>query len=573
VRPPALLSAPRALSAAAIGALGLIDTSVGVVVPRSAPLLFWPLTSLRGTMAALACGLALLLLARGLARGVRAAWALTLVLLLLASLAAPVDHDDRAVLALLPAAALWLYRRNFTAPARATWRGATTLLAGLVLLSGAATVLHALPTGHRHGLALAHVAHAADVNGRRMELRAVSAPCGGDWAVLLLPGAATAILLLGLRGLTLPGRPQRTVDEDTSRALACRLFDAHGANGVGYFASYATAGGATHLWADPRQRGVVAYRVVGSTALVVGDPLAAPAHLPAVLDGFLAHCYAHGWTPAFYQTLGATLPHYRVRGLRALAIGREALIDLPGFTLSGKRIANVRHSVAHAERAGLRVQLYTAGELDVATRAELRALSDEWLAAKGGAEMGFTMGQLSPDGQPSQGARVAVARDAAGRVQAFLTVVPAGSGRGWMLDLMRRRHDRESGAMDLLIARTAEALRDGGFQRLSLSLAPLASTEDDAEDAPAVTRWGRTLLYEKMDGAYNYRSLFAYKRKFAVRWETRYLVYAGDAALPAALCAVARAHLPAPRSLLPRRPPARAGRLRMGPRARGARAA
>jgi lysylphosphatidylglycerol synthetase-like protein (DUF2156 family) len=313
----------------------------------------------------------------------------------------------------------------------------------------------------------------------------------------------------------------------------------------------------------------VAYRVVGSTALVVGDPLAAPADLPPVLDGFLAHCYTHGWTPAFYQTLGATLPHYRARGLRALAIGREALVDLPGFTLSGKRIANVRHSATHAERAGLSAQLYAAGELDPATRAELRALSDEWLAAKGGAEMGFTMGQLSAQGQPSPGARVAVARDAAGRVQAFLTVVPAGGGRGWMLDLMRRRRDSESGAMDLLIARTAEALRDEGFARLSLSLAPLASADDDDEDAPEVARWGRRLLYEKMDGAYNYRSLFTYKKKFAVRWETRYLVYAGDAALPRALFAVARAHLPAPQRVLPRLPVARPGRLWMGQRARG----
>src|SRR5919199_1109718 len=85
------------------------------------------------------------------------------------------------VLALLPAAALWLHRRAFTAPARATWRGSATLLAGLALLSGAATVLHALPTGHRRCLALAHVAHAADVNGRRRGLRSISAHRGGDW--------------------------------------------------------------------------------------------------------------------------------------------------------------------------------------------------------------------------------------------------------------------------------------------------------------------------------------------------------------------------------------------------------
>jgi lysylphosphatidylglycerol synthetase-like protein (DUF2156 family) len=76
-----------------------------------------------------------------------------------------------------------------------------------------------------------------------------------------------------------------------------------------------------------------------------------------------------------------------------------------------------------------------------------------------------------------------------------------------------------------------------------------------------------------MDGAYNYRSLFNYKKKFAVRWETRYLVYVGDAALPGALCAVAWAHLPSPRRVLPHLPAARPGRLRMGQRARAERVA
>lgn len=54
----------------------------------------------------------------------------------------------------------------------------------------------------------------------------------------------------------------------------------------------------------------------------------------------------------------------------------------------------------------------------------------------------------------------------------------------------------------------------------------------------------RALLYEKMNGAYNYKSLFNFKKKFGVRWETRYLIYAGDVALPGTLYAVARAHLP-----------------------------
>jgi phosphatidylglycerol lysyltransferase len=366
-----------------------------------------------------------------------------------------------------------------------------------------------------------------------------------DWPVLLQAGAGGLLLRRSRPRLSKPDVPQQGADADGIRALARHLFDEYGTNGVGYFALTEDKA----LWADPQGRGAVAFQLVGATALVVGDPLARPADLPDVLGRFLTHCRARGWRPAFYQTLGTTLATYRAHGFHAFAIGREALIDLPTFTLRGKAIANVRHSVTHAERAGLTVRLYEAAELDGVTRAALSAISAEWLAAKRGAEMGFTMGRLSPEGWPSPRARVAMAYGAHGAAQAFLTVVPAGGARGWTLDLMRRRLEAVSGTMDLLIARTAEALRDEGFATLSLSLAPLASSPGDDEDAPALARRARTLLYERMHGTYNYRSLFNYKKKFNVRWETRYLVYAGATRLPAALYATARAHLP--RTLLP----------------------
>jgi len=52
VPPLTFLPAPRVLLAATVGALGLADLTLGVVL-RAAPIIFWPLTSLRGTLAAL----------------------------------------------------------------------------------------------------------------------------------------------------------------------------------------------------------------------------------------------------------------------------------------------------------------------------------------------------------------------------------------------------------------------------------------------------------------------------------------------------------------------------------------
>lgn len=120
------------------------------------------------------------------------------------------------------------------------------------------------------------------------------------YPLVLLVGALA--LLLALRRARRRGR-WRMVRAWRSRTLARRLFARHGANGVSYFATM----GRTVRWVDPCRHGVVAYRVFGRTALAIGDPLAAPEHLPDVLAGFLAHCRRQGWTPAFYQTIDATL--------------------------------------------------------------------------------------------------------------------------------------------------------------------------------------------------------------------------------------------------------------------------
>ncbi len=545
MRPTTLPCDPRAIAALTVGTLGAVDLSIGILDPRLAPALFLPLKRLGDVSAAAACGLALIILAGGLRRGLRPAWVLAVLLLAQAALASPVNHGALALLPLVPLAFLVRHYARFSVRARAPWRGYAAILAITLVLM---VPVRGIPLRHARGV-FAHVARAESAHTHARAVHAALLHAPSFWPLVPLTGVITLALLWGLCGLTLPALPGRR-EEDQKRACARRLFAEHGGNPVGYFAAV----GDKALWADSQGRGVVAYRVIGATALVVGDPLATPDDLPSVLDGFLNDCRAHGWTPAFYQAVPATLPLYRARGFSSFAIGREAIVDLPAFTLTGKRIANVRHSVTHAERAGLHVRLYGADELDVSIRAALADISREWLSSKGGGEMSFTMGQLGPDGAPTPGARVAIAYDADNRPQAFITLVPSGGGHGWTLDLMRRRHAAESGTMDLLIARTAEALRDEGYATLSLSLAPLACGTDDDEDAPALARRARAILYEKMDGAYNYRSLYAYKKKFNVSWETRYLVYAGTAALPSALYATARAHLPSRLIALPHLP-------------------
>jgi len=106
MRPIRLSHDPRALPAAVVGALGLLDLTLGVAQPHLFSVVFWPVALLGGGLARAACALALLLLARGLARRLRAAWLLTLALLASIAVMAPPARPCLALFALLPAALL-----------------------------------------------------------------------------------------------------------------------------------------------------------------------------------------------------------------------------------------------------------------------------------------------------------------------------------------------------------------------------------------------------------------------------------------------------------------------------------
>jgi len=123
------------------------------------------------------------------------------------------------------------------------------------------------------------------------------------------------------------------------------------------------------------------------------------------------------------------------------------------------------------------------------------------------------------------------------RVLAFTTWRPYRAGRAALLDLMRRRSDAPSGTMDLLVSSALEALRDAGLEEASLANAPLANVSEPKSGLEK----GVTLLFEHVNAFYGYRNLFQFKKKFAPRWEGRYLVYPRGA-LPHVAYALANVH-------------------------------
>ncbi len=200
-------------------------------------------------------------------------------------------------------------------------------------------------------------------------------------------------------------------------------------------------------------------------------------------------------------------------------------------------MANIRSSVKRAEKEGLCATFYRGQVTNSDQLAQMEHISSNWLLSKGGSEMGFSMGRFDPHGDPQQ--LYAVAVDAENRVHAFVSFVPIYGRHGWGLDLMRRAEKCAPGTMELLLARSIEYMKAGGFEMVSLGLAPLSNANGEDE-----TFLGTSLdfLTERFGNPSKNQSLFNFKKKFQPTWESRYLVFSDTLSLPKIGWALYQAH-------------------------------
>jgi lysyl-tRNA synthetase class 2 len=445
---------------------------------------------------ALALGLAMIFLSRGLARRKRRAWTLAVFVVIasaIAHLAKGLDVEEATVHIVL-LVALLRSRRHFVAPG-----DPATLVPLLQVAVALAVSVPVLIVGIYDG----------DAYSRRIEV-----------ALALLVGA------LGFRALWLWLRPQGVLPAaGAERERAAELVQEHGSDSLAYFALRRDKS----YFFSPSGRSFLAYRVIGGTALVAGDPIGDAGERRELIREFVRVAHARGWRVAVAGAANDALEDYSSIGFKSMYLGDEAVIRPATFSLDGRAIRKVRQSVSRLQKSGYRVEVLSTGDADEALRAQVRAVSEEWRG--NWPERGFTMAMDALFLYPDAVLAVAVAPD--GRVGGFLQLVPSPASEGYSLSSMRRRGDTPNGLMEFLITETVAWARQHAVTEVSLNFAVFADFMSSGEDATRATRAFRWLLL-KGDRLFQLERLHSFNRKFFPDWRRRYFCFERWADLPLA---------------------------------------
>ncbi len=445
---------------------------------------------------ALALGLGMIFFSRGLARRKRRAWYLAVAIVLasaLAHLAKGLDFEEASVHLLL-LVALFRSRRHFVAPGDPATVLPLVQVVAALLLSAVLFVVVMYETD--------------DVSARIEE------------AGLLLVAA------LGFRALWLWLRPLPVVPpcaEDRERAT--ELVQEHGTDSLAYFALRRDK---SYFFA-PSGKSFLAYRVIGSTALVAGDPIGEKHERGELMSEFVRVAHTKGWRVAIAGASNEALEDYTAIGFKSMYLGDEAVIRPAEFSLEGRAIRKVRQSVSRLEKSGYDVRILSTADAGDDLRSELRAVSEEWRGTW--PERGFTMAMDAVFRYPDTVLAVAVSPD--GSVGGFLQLVPSPASEGYSLSSMRRRKDTPNGLMEYLITEALGWARDHNVTEVSLNFAVFADFLRADEDAGAFTRAARWGLL-KADRLFQVERLHSFNRKFFPHWRRRYFCFERWSDLPLA---------------------------------------
>jgi phosphatidylglycerol lysyltransferase len=449
-------------------------------------------------------GLVLVMLAFGLRARLGAAWAATMIVMLVAaplSLEKGIVWEETAIL-LAAAAVIAPFRKAFPRTARLSRMEVTPgwLVSAACLVAGAGLI----------GLWSYEHADYGEYPFWRVMVDADAARSMRAWA-----GAAVALLAFGLWRMLASAAPPSIMGEDDPEFARVRHILAN-ARMARPNSNLALLGDKRFLF-SPSGESFLMFGVRGRSWIALAPPVGRPEERLELLWRFRELADAHAARPAIYALDAEDLPDVVEMGFSIQKIGEVAVLPLEDFSIEGTRRGNLRRAWRQACEAGAEFAVVPP-EGVAAIMPELQRVSDAWLAGHAGGEKSFTMGGFRP--AYVQEFPVAVVRFE-GRLIAFATLWPVADRSAFSIDLMRYVDDGPRRIMDFLFVELLKWGMAEGYAAFDFGMAPLAGLEDRPL-APMMSRVG-SLLFDNGEELYNFQGVRAYKDKYDPIWRPRYI--------------------------------------------------
>jgi phosphatidylglycerol lysyltransferase len=267
--------------------------------------------------------------------------------------------------------------------------------------------------------------------------------------------------------------------------------------------------------------GFISYKIANGFAVVLEEPVCAEEDKLDILKEFENYCKKGGFNVVYYRVGEEGLYYYNAMGKRKMLIGQEAIMEVASFTLEGKDKKSLRNGLNSLQKKGVTISVFTPPHEDVLL-SELETVSREWLADFNKKELTFSQGSF--DKKELQTQDIIAVKNAENGVEAFLNIIPDYTPEECTYDMIRRRANAPGGAMDALIVELISYCKQKNYKYLNLGLIPLSGFNEPNTAAEQIMKFAST----RVGSFKQYQRLKNFKEKYATIWENKYLIYKND---------------------------------------------
>ncbi len=254
----------------------------------------------------------------------------------------------------------------------------------------------------------------------------------------------------------------------------------------------------TEKYFSESNKSFLTYRVLGRNVMVLGDPVGSYQEVEELIYSFYQKVRSQNQSLYFFQTSSFFLDIYKKLDLRISTIGNEGFVNLLNFDLKNPNRTDLREQMRTLDAFRYKVRYYK-NPTDTTLLQKLEKVSSDW-------SVGLTT--------------VMTVEDMVGNIVAFINLVPSYKRSDLGIDLIRESKTAPEGTLEYLLAHSVLFFKELGYQRLSLGLIPLNTSEAKPNFQEAVTK----ALLAKMSFLFSDISLKPLKEKFVDILEPRYFI-------------------------------------------------
>lgn len=275
---------------------------------------------------------------------------------------------------------------------------------------------------------------------------------------------------------------------------------------------------------DDEDTVLLQFKTYNNKCIVMGDPSGKKEDFSKAIEQFIKESDLLGYLPVFYESSEEMVMLLHEYGYDFIKMGEEAHVDLPSFTLSGKKRKAERAIMNRFSKEDYQFEVIQP-PFSAETMAELKKVSDEWLGSR--KEKGFSLGFFSED--YLQRAPIAVVYDQENKLIAFANIMPTYTKEEGTIDLMRYSKEAPSGVMDFLFISLFTYMQEEGIDYFNLGMAPLSNVGTSRKSF--IQERVAYLVFEFGSHFYSFQGLRSYKDKYATNWVSRYTLYSRDSSI------------------------------------------